>query len=254
MTAERQAIRKTLSQGAARDGFLNQIAGEWESHRFLGKATQGCYVRLVRALELICRQRGLNPSEARLLDWGAGKGHINYLLTNAGFDVISADVNQEAPDSSFGQQTPIIAAKQIKIVALEHEWELPFGDDSFDVVVSFGVLEHVPNDELSLQEIRRVLKPGGIFFFAFLPYWLSWSQRLAHFRGDWYHPRLYRTSDLRRMAARAEFEVGSIWHGQLLPKNSAPNSNLIERADRFLTNHTPLKYLATNLEGYLIAN
>jgi SAM-dependent methyltransferase len=36
-----------------------------------------------------------------------------------------------------------------------------FGDATFDTIVSFQVIEHIPNDRLFLQEIYRMLKPGG---------------------------------------------------------------------------------------------
>jgi len=39
---------------------------------------------------------------------------------------------------------------------------LPFPDDSFDVVYSWGVLHHSPNTQRAFQEVARVLKPGGI--------------------------------------------------------------------------------------------
>lgn len=39
--------------------------------------------------------------------------------------------------------------------------ELPFEDDSFDIVFSHGVLHHIPEVELAQSEINRVLKPGG---------------------------------------------------------------------------------------------
>lgn len=39
---------------------------------------------------------------------------------------------------------------------------LPFADDSFDLVYSWGVLHHSPNTERCLREVHRVLRPGGI--------------------------------------------------------------------------------------------
>ncbi len=47
--------------------------------------------------------------------------------------------------------------------------ELPFPDASFDGAWTIWVLEHVPNPEKAMAEIRRVLKPGGVLFFA--PAW-----------------------------------------------------------------------------------
>ena len=43
---------------------------------------------------------------------------------------------------------------------------LPYDDDTFDLVVGHAVLHHIPDVELSLREVLRVLKPGGRFVFA----------------------------------------------------------------------------------------
>lgn len=57
-------------------------------------------------------------------------------------------------------QTEIAAYSNIDILAVNQK--LPFADESFDLVISFDVLEHVNDPFLSANELKRVLKPGGI--------------------------------------------------------------------------------------------
>ena len=49
---------------------------------------------------------------------------------------------------------------------------MPFEDSSFDVVISTEVMEHVPDPDSYLMEVKRVLKPGGMFFFT-VPFLMS---------------------------------------------------------------------------------
>jgi SAM-dependent methyltransferase len=43
---------------------------------------------------------------------------------------------------------------------------IPYGDDTFDLVVGHAVLHHIPDLDVALREVLRVLKPGGRFVFA----------------------------------------------------------------------------------------
>ena len=238
----------------APDPYLAGVAAVHASHAFLGGNTQLIYQRQIRFLVDAARALlNMEPGQAHVLDWGCGKGHISYLLRRAGFRVTSCDVAAQADDSAFGQPTPITAEQGIEVVPLTDSVALPFADASFDVVLSMGVLEHVQDDAASLRELRRVTKSDGLCLVFFLPYTMSWTQRLAHARGDRYHDRLYSRAGVESLAAAARFRVLRIAHGQLFPKNSVSlrAAAVLEPIDRWLCRYTPLRYLATNLEVVL---
>lgn len=73
----------------------------------------------------------------------------------------------------------------------------PFGDlrsDTYDVVVSFQVIEHIQNDVLFLKEIHRVLKPGGIALIS------TPNRRMSLSRNPW-HIREYLAKELKDLGA-----------------------------------------------------
>jgi SAM-dependent methyltransferase len=246
---------KSFSKHVPYDAELARMATLAPSHHFLvNGASQNTYlyqVEFIRCLAVNHFRRSL--SEVTMLDWGCGKGHVSFLLKRLGAQVTSCDycsVEESDDDSAFGQEVPIVKTAGICVDRLVHPTEIPYAAQSFDVVLSFGVLEHVKNDLESLKEIHRVLRPDGIFFCFNLPYFLSWTQRLVQVAGDSYHDRLYSKSRVRSLLSRADFSMLDIWHRQLLPKNRVryPFYRTFESADQFLVRRTPLKYFATNIE------
>jgi len=234
------------------DPALSETAASVKSHFFLANpASQAVYQYLTRFVVETCRTvLGRQPGKLHVLDWGAGKGHVAYFLNKLGVRTDCCDMDRDADDSAFHMETPVLDRFRIRVHPLKHAYALPHASSSMDAVLSFGVLEHVPCVRKSLREINRVLKPGGLFFCMFLPYTLSWTQRLAHLRGDHYHPVLYSTGKVRELMHRAHFDLMDLWHRQLLPKNSVvyPQAHAFESLDLFCTEFTPLKYLATNIE------
>jgi ubiquinone/menaquinone biosynthesis C-methylase UbiE len=63
---------------------------------------------------------------------------------------------------------------------------LPFEDNFFNIVLSDFVLEHVKNPKLFLDEVYRVLKPGGMFFFR-TPNKYHYVSLIARFTPHWFH-------------------------------------------------------------------
>ena len=228
-----------------------------EDHAFLtNPSALLIYTYLVEYIRHFSDQWFGDKRTMNILDWGTGKGHITFLLQESyqqQAQIVSCDVAQPdiaSDDSTFLQPTPIIDNTNIEVIPLDHPYKLPFTDSSFDVVISMGVLEHVPQDANSLQEINRILKPSGLLFCFFLPYQWSWTQQLAHWRGDYYHDRLYTKQQVRHMLTSANYKLLDIWHRQLFPKNTFhyPAYRKFEQIDQWLCAYTPLKYLATNIE------
>lgn len=100
----------------------------------------------------------------RVLDLGAGPGHYSAALVDAGATVIPIDLGSEN----------MRKAARAGLAAVETDaTRLPFPAASFDGVFCSNMLEHVPDARLVIDEIERVLRPGGWG-------WISWT--------NWYSP------------------------------------------------------------------
>ncbi len=189
----------------------------------------------------------------RILDWGAGHGQITARLLEHGFDVRSYDY---APDEPAGSK-PLDEADAF----VDHSPEpvaLPYDDGAFDAVLSCGVLEHVADPDGSLEEIHRVLRPGGRLYVYKLPNRWSWLEWLARPLGLYYHgqlpdDRVYTPRTARAILERHGFGVRELRLMNMLPLLAAgrrPRSTeLLWRANVALSRVPGLARLATNVEA-----
>ena len=94
-----------------------------------------------------------------VLDVGCGNGYILSRYARWGARTCGVDLTWTAMDLSTNRFT--LAGLSGWFTQADAE-RLPFCDASFDLVVSVGVLHHVPLIEAAIAEIHRVLKPGGV--------------------------------------------------------------------------------------------
>jgi SAM-dependent methyltransferase len=101
----------------------------------------------------------------RALEIGAGTGYFTLNLLRAG--VVGEAV---ATDISPGMLRKLEASAEELGLAVDtaacDAAELPFGDDSFDLVFGHAVLHHLPDLDAAFREFRRVLRPGGVVAFC----------------------------------------------------------------------------------------
>ncbi|HEX6125737.1 MAG TPA: class I SAM-dependent methyltransferase [Pyrinomonadaceae bacterium] len=106
--------------------------------------------------------------ESVVLDAGSGTGIVTLGFQDAGFrpkKTITFDLSINSLKIAREQFEKERSVDSANIESLQgNVLQLPFGDDTFDLVLTCGVLEYVSLDD-GLKELARVLKPGGKLVF-----------------------------------------------------------------------------------------
>jgi SAM-dependent methyltransferase len=118
--------------------------------------------RLREAMEPQGRARRVYGFEAHagltVLDVGAGNGFVMSRYARAGARAFGVELTARGVELCRRR----FEVEKVRAFVSQADAEsLPFADGSFDAVTSMGVLHHVPHPERAIEEIRRVLKPGG---------------------------------------------------------------------------------------------
>jgi SAM-dependent methyltransferase len=116
----------------------------------------GHRVHLVRSREVptLLKWLGRDLAGDRVLDVGGGDGYWAGLLRKRGATVVGLDIDRDKLERGSRLKD---APELVEGDALA----LPFPDDSFDAVLSVCALEHFPDPKIAIEEMARVMRPGG---------------------------------------------------------------------------------------------
>ncbi|OGI60564.1 hypothetical protein A2641_03460 [Candidatus Nomurabacteria bacterium RIFCSPHIGHO2_01_FULL_37_25] len=106
--------------------------------------------------EMMLKDRGVDLKKAKVLELGSGNGFFLDYMISQGVDAVGLDIR---PRSEGSKSSQVIARIE----------QLPFADESFDVVYSQQIFDskvYDQNQTMMFREIFRVLKHGGIYFGA----------------------------------------------------------------------------------------
>ena len=160
-------------------------------------------LKIERLLDLAHR-----PQPIRMLEIGTGSGGIaHYFATHPRLrcDVTAVDVVDNR-----------LAHEGYEYLQVE-DVELPFADASFDVVITNHVIEHVGDSKAQhrhLEEVHRVMKPGGIGYLAVPNRWMVTEPHFKLKFLSWW-PRTWRTPYLRLMRKGTVYDCEPLQMRQL---------------------------------------
>jgi ubiquinone/menaquinone biosynthesis C-methylase UbiE len=125
--------------------------------------------------------------KGRILDIGAGEGitDLSIVLRYQPQELVAMDIVdyiKELPRVARESGLPLEKMPENFTFLQQTCEDVPYPDDSFDVVISWGSLEHIAGGyRKALDEVYRVLKPGGLFFVAPGLYYSAMGHHLGEF-------------------------------------------------------------------------
>lgn len=123
------------------------------------------YVRSAKVIQSV--ERSGVKLQGRVLDAGCGSGGTALSIAEEVSFAVGLDLSPRFSDSG----TKLASEKRIRNVAFTQGdgLRLPYANESFDVVLSHSVIEHLPVAGTYLSECARVLKRGGRFYLSTAP-------------------------------------------------------------------------------------
>lgn len=208
---------------SAYDSFYDKHDEAW---RMLGAKYKAEHIITV------CQGR----SFGKVLEVGAGDGSILQWLSTQNFAPEYHAVDISESGVQYIQSRNIANLKSVQVFDGYH---LPFGDDSFDLIILSHVLEHVEHERLLLRELKRVAKMCVIE----VPrdYKPGVDKRIQHFLA-YGHINVYTPSSLRYLLRTEGFEIVADLTSMIAPEVTRFNNYVNRKKPKSLL--TDLKIAA----------
>lgn len=144
----------------------------------------------------------------KALDQGCGTGFYTIMLERMGYDVTGLDISMALLSEAKKNKEKFQCS--FKLIRGDIR-KMPFKDETFDVLLSGGIIEHVKETEKTLNEIQRVIKKGGILVIN-VPHKITiftLVKLLQQFLGIWKigYEKSFTISRFRRLILKRGFEI-----------------------------------------------
>ena len=134
--------------------------------------------------------------DLNILEIGCGTGEVLTLLKNWG-KITGMDFSQEAIEACKKKGFNNLYCEDINILDLSKDY------GEFDLILALDVLEHIRDDVKTMKKVRKLLKPGGLFFVAVPAYKFLWSTHDEAL----HHLRRYHSLEINQKLKDSGFEI-----------------------------------------------
>lgn len=209
---------------SAYDNFYAQNDSAW---RMLGAKDKAQHILDV------CK----NISPSKILEVGAGDGSILHFLNewNFGNELYALEIAETGVEVIKNRNI-----SRLKEVRSFDGYKIPYGDNSFDLIILSHVLEHVEHERILLRELKRVAK--NIVIEVPLDYRFGVDKKIRHFL-DYGHINMYTPSLLRFLLMSEGMEVVAD-NLSMIPVATTKFNEFVNRK----TPKSPIKSLKIDIE------
>lgn len=141
-------------------------------------------------IKKLITDKTFNQNDLKILNVGCGPGRSSQYLSTYG-EVTSVEYDKDCCEFASEKTGLKIINGSIT--------ELPFDDNSFDLVCAFDVIEHVENDQLAVSEMKRVVKNNGVILITVPAFMSLWS----HHDVINHHFRRYKLNEIEKLFDKA---------------------------------------------------
>lgn len=168
---------------------------------------------------MIAYQEAIPYISGRVLEIGSGQGYGLKILAPKAQSYVAVD-KFETPLESNNTNVQFIRMKVPPLVGLS--------DNDFDIVVCFQVIEHIKKDRLFLEEICRVLKPGGVLILT------TPNINMSLTRNPW-HVREYDLNQIKKLLSEvfSVFEIKGVYGNEKVMSYYEENKKSVKRFTRY---------------------
>lgn len=180
----------------------------------------------------------------RVLEIGCGVGHLAHILKEKFevSDIVATDISPKSVEKA----RELYPKGDYEVMKGE---DLRFKKNSFDIVISIETLEHIANYRKHLEEVKRVLRPGGYYIVETPnnPFNVAWETLRGNREGlAVWHPSLFSPTKLKSELEEIGLEVKFYKQKSFTPKSKKKLARVFGPFGNLIAKWFPFKFLPVN--------